>query len=88
MSKSTTSTEDQTKSQLVGAIQATAAIAETIRELGSIPNGHLYAQCLGRMTFETYSAIIALLKRAELVAENNSVLRWVGPAFQNDQGGA
>ncbi len=68
-------------SQMVDAIQATAAIAEAIREVGSIPSGHLYAHVVGRMTYETYTAVIALLKRAGLVAESSNVLRWVGPAI-------
>jgi hypothetical protein len=70
-----------TTTQLVDAIQATAAIAEAIRTVGTIPSGHLYAQVLGRMTYETYTSVIALLKRAELVAETSSVLRWVGPVI-------
>jgi hypothetical protein len=64
-------------------IRATAAIAEAISEVGQIPNGHLYAQCMGSMSFESYAAIIALLKRAGLVAESASVLRWVGPSVQS-----
>ena len=75
-------TTTEAKGQMIGAIQATAAIAETIRELGSIPSGHLYAQLLGRMSHETYASIIALLKRAELVSESGNVLRWIGPTIE------
>ena len=76
---------EQTKSQMAGAIQATAAIAEAIRTVGSIPSGHLYAQVLGQMSHETYASIVALLKRADLVAESGNVLRWVGPVIEEAQ---
>lgn len=79
-------TMNATTQQIVSSIQATAAIAETIRMVGSIPSGHLYAQLLGRMSFEAYEAIIAMLKRAGLVAEENNVLRWVGPALESEGG--
>ena len=68
--------------QVTAAIQQVAAVAEAIRELGSVPNGHLYASVMGHLSLEQYDRIIELLKRAELVAEQNHELRWVGPKVE------
>lgn len=68
-----------TKEQIHAAIQATAAVAEAIRELGSVPSGHLYAQLCGKLELGAYQGIIRTLKGAGLVSEKNNVLTWVGP---------
>ncbi len=54
------------------------AIGETIKELGSVPNGHLYAQLMGRMSLETYNKVIALLVKTGAVKNENHLLTWVG----------
>ena len=71
-----------TQQQISAAIQSVAAIAEAIRQLGSVPSGVLYAQVCGHMTIDQYNQIIALVKRAGLIAESNHVLRWVGPTLE------
>jgi len=40
------------------AMQIVLAVSETIRDLGRVPSGHLYAQLMGRMSLETYNLII------------------------------
>jgi hypothetical protein len=56
-------------------------VAETIRELGEVPSGHLYAQLMGHMSLECYESIILGLTGAKLVKRDGShLLRWVGPA--------
>jgi hypothetical protein len=72
-------TENVTKQQIRAAIEATAAVAEAIRELRSVPNGELYAQVMGKMDLEYYNGILRTLKNAGLVEETGHVLRWVGP---------
>jgi hypothetical protein len=62
------------------ALLLTRAVADTIQELGQVPSGHLYAQLLDRVSLETYTRIIALLKRADLVTEDGfHMLTWKGP---------
>ena len=70
-----------TREQVHAAIEAVKAIAETIRKLGEVPSGHLYARLMGAgMSLETYHQIIATLKRAGLIEELPShLLRWTGP---------
>jgi hypothetical protein len=65
--------------QVTDALKIAAAIADTIKELGSIPSGHLYAQLMGRMSLETYDRIIAVLTNAKLVRlESSHMLVWIG----------
>lgn len=55
------------------------AIADTIKELGAVPSGHLYAQLMGRMSLETYTGIINILKNSALIREDYShMLTWTG----------
>jgi len=65
--------------QQKAALQIIHAISESIRELGSIPSGHLYAQVMGHLSLEEYNAIIKILVNAGLVKESNHVLTWIEP---------
>ena len=70
---------EEQKKQIAAGIRVVAALAETIRELGETPSGHLYAHMMAfGMTLENYNEAIAMLKRAKLVEETNHLLRWVG----------
>jgi hypothetical protein len=65
--------------EVTKAIMVAAAVGDAIRELGSVPSGHLYAHLMGRMDLDTYNGCIKILKQAELVSEENHLLTWVGP---------
>ena len=69
-------------SQAGALVMATAALAEAIRDLGSVPSGHLSARVMGQMGLAHDEWAIARLKGAGLVAEDNHVLRWVGPKLE------
>lgn len=60
------------------------AIAETIREAGSIPSGHLWAAAMSHMSFDEYERIIALLTGAGLIRSKNHLLTWIEGAPQED----
>ena len=60
------------------ALEIVIAIGQTIKELGSIPSGHLYAQLMGKMSLETYTKIIDLLVRTGAVKNEGHLLTWVG----------
>lgn len=62
------------------AVAVVAVLAETIRELGSVPSGHLYAQVMSHMSLDTYNSAIGVLKSADLVKESNHLLTWIGPS--------
>jgi hypothetical protein len=65
--------------QVKAYIAILAAVAETIRERGTVPSGTLYALLMGRMSFEAYSRMIQQLKNAGLIEEKAHLLRWTGP---------
>jgi len=54
-------------------------LAEAIRGAGRIPSGHLYAMMMPACGLNQYETAIKVLKDAQLVAEENHVLRWRGP---------
>ena len=70
-----------TKGQVKGALDAVRAVADAIRELGSVPNGELYARLMPFLDLASYEAIISMLKRTGLVREELHVLKWCGPAL-------
>jgi len=59
-------------------VEILKAVASTIKDLGSVPSGHLYAQLMGRMSLSSYEGMIATLKRLGLVEEKNHLLTYVG----------
>jgi hypothetical protein len=54
------------------------ALTETIKELGSIPSGHLYAQIMDRVSLSQYTQLIKMVKGTGLVKEENHLLSWIG----------
>ncbi len=67
--------------QAQAATGAVLAVAECIRELGTVPSGHLYARLMGHMSADAYQGVIAALVRAGLVRQHPShLLEWIGPS--------
>lgn len=58
---------------------AALAMGETIRELGRVPSGHLYAAVMSKMSLQCYQQLIGVLKNAGLVREESHELIWCGP---------
>lgn len=58
---------------------AFGAVAEAIRELGSVASSQLYATLMTAMAQSQYEAIINELVKAELVEKDNDILLWTGP---------
>ena len=68
-----------TAAQVRAAFDLVIAVSEAIRELGEVPNGELYARVMGTLDYQSYTHIIAQLKRAGLVRETSNLLVWIGP---------
>lgn len=69
-----------TADELKAAFKMTHAVAECIRDLKEIPSGHLYANVMQNMSYETYEAILATLKRAKLIrVDGTHLIKWIGP---------
>ena len=66
-----------TAQQVNSALHVVRAVADAIRELGSAPSGHLYAQLCGKLSLDDYTAIIRILVKNGLVTESNHLLTWV-----------
>jgi hypothetical protein len=70
---------DLPSSQEAAALAVAKAVAEAIRELGSVPAGHLYAVLMARMSLETFEKIVGALVGAGLVRRDGShLLTWTG----------
>ena len=73
-----------TKQEITAVLTAIMAIGDAIRDLGSVPSGHLYAQLMSKLDLATYERIIKTLKDAGLVTESNNLLTWIGPVKAKD----
>jgi len=66
-----------TSDQLKAAFAALQALATAIKDLGSIPSGHLYAQVSCVMTIGDYDAAIRTLCNAGVIRRDAShLLHW------------
>ena len=62
------------------ALGVVMAVADCIRELRTVPSGHLYARLMGHISIDDYQSVIATLVRSGLVREHPShLLEWIGP---------
>jgi len=68
-----------TAEQVKAATMVVVTVGQAIRELGSVPNGHLYARLMGHLSLDSYNAVIETLKKAGVVKEENNVLTYIGP---------
>lgn len=68
-----------TKEQLKAGLEVLKALADCIRELGSVPSGELYARVMGTLTLDQYMSCIQTLKRTGLVKESGHLLTWIEP---------
>lgn len=67
------------KQDVLAAIELVRAVADAIRELGTVPGGQLYARLMDVMDIRCFEQVIALLVNAGLVERlPNNILRWVG----------
>ena len=58
------------------ALNILKAVADTIRELGEVPAGHLYANLMGVMDLQQFDKIIGILVRAGVVKKRGDLLVW------------
>jgi hypothetical protein len=61
------------------ALEATVALADAIKALGSIPEGHLYARVMPHgISRETFNVLIGTLVKIGVVKRSNHELIWRG----------
>lgn len=68
-----------TKAQVKAALGMVTAMGDAIQALGEVPNGHLYARVMDKMSLKDYDFVIGLLKDSGVVTETSNLLKWVGP---------
>lgn len=67
---------NNTKAQIQAATQILLAVADAIREAGTIPSGVLYATMSTQVSKESFDKVIRLLKSTKMVHEENNLLIW------------
>lgn len=64
--------------KMQAAVQIMKAVAEAIREAGSIPSGHLYAQLMGKMSLGSYEKMIDAMRRMGVIKVEDHLITYVG----------
>jgi hypothetical protein len=78
--------QNTTHNDVKAALGILTAVADTIRELGEVPSGHLDANLMCKLSLEQFEQIIGVLKSTGLVAESNAhLLTWLGPAARPER---
>jgi hypothetical protein len=67
-----------TKTEILASVKVTQAIAEAIRELGTVADGTLYAGVMSHLDLGQYKAILGILEQAKLITNVNHRLTWIG----------
>lgn len=66
-----------TKQQVAAVLEIVRAVADTIRDAGSVPNGTIYAALMAKgATLDQHNQIIAMLVRSGLVRQSGDMLHW------------
>lgn len=72
---------EQLEHRVTAVLEVVNIVGDTIRDLHSVPSGHLYARLAGHMDLEIYNNIIDMLVQAKQVRRDRShLLTWIGPA--------
>jgi hypothetical protein len=64
--------------QVNAAVQVVIAVGQAIRDLKSVPSGHLYTHLSSQMDLDTYNKVIGVLVKTGAVTNENHLLTWVG----------
>lgn len=66
------------KKQVQTQLEILRAVADAIKELGSVPSGVLYAHLMSYMSLSQYERFISLLIDAKVISKSGNVLTWIG----------
>ena len=64
--------------KMKAAVQIMKAVAESIKEVGSIPSGHLYAQLMGKMSLGSYEKMICAMQRMQIIRVEDHLITYAG----------
>jgi len=72
-------TKNVTKEEVKAALEILTVVAGLIRELGTVPAGHLYAQLADKMDLAGFEKMIGILVDQGFVKRYQSgLLQWMG----------
>jgi len=65
--------------KMKAAVEVMKAVASVVKELGSIPSGHLYAQLMGKMSFNSYEKMTGALERMGVIRiDGDHLITYIG----------
>jgi len=65
--------------KMKAAVEIMKAVASAVKDLGSIPSGHLYAQLMGRMSLDSYEKMTGVLQRMGIISiDRNHLVTYTG----------
>jgi len=65
--------------KMKAAVEIMKAVASAVKELGSIPSGHLYARLMGKMSLDSYEKMTACMQRMGIIRiEGNHLITYTG----------
>jgi hypothetical protein len=67
-----------TDRQKLALLAIVEVVTDSIKELGSVPSGHLYAALMSHMTLDTYNTIIGVLTKQGKIKVQNHLITWIG----------
>lgn len=60
------------------ALEMIEIIGDAIRELGSVPSGHLFVRVQPYLDIQSYQNILTLLEGAGKIRIKNHLITWIG----------
>ena len=65
--------------KMKAAVEIMKAVASAVKDLGSIPSGHLYAQLMGKMSLDSYEKMTGALERMGIIRiDGNHLITYTG----------
>ena len=71
----------KTNARVERAVAIANAIALSVRELGSVPSGHVYAAYMGEINLDVYNYLVDSMVKAGLIRKSGNVLTWCGESI-------
>jgi hypothetical protein len=76
MAKATYEDYKALNGQAKAGLSLVVAVAETVKDLGEVHSGTLYAALMDRMTLTQFDRVLDIMKRAGMVTQKDNLLRW------------
>jgi len=73
-------TPDNLRASIRAALEIAITISDTIRDLGEVPEGELYAITMGALDLPAFERLMVMLETTGLISRANHLIRWIGPA--------